>query len=118
MSEDASLFMHHDSVTGTAKRYVDDDYMKRMGVLEEKARLVVKNSYQADLFHVNEYQFLQGLKDAPFKKEASMNLALYNQGVQVTENYSKFTYYAQPDKDLVLTDKSGHKIKAHQETCL
>lgn len=36
LSEDAGMFLHHDCITGTAKRYVDDDYFKRMTDIEAK----------------------------------------------------------------------------------
>lgn len=55
LSEDAGIFMHHDSITGTAKRYVDDDYMRRITDIEEKVRQLLKNNFQKELYFVNEY---------------------------------------------------------------
>lgn len=34
--EDSSIFMHHDSITGTAKRYVDLDYFDMIDKLEKR----------------------------------------------------------------------------------
>ena len=36
ISEDFGIFLHHDAITGTAKRYVDEDYFARMEVLEKR----------------------------------------------------------------------------------
>ena len=36
ISEDFGVFLHHDCITGTAKRYVDDDYFSMMDNLEKR----------------------------------------------------------------------------------
>lgn len=45
LSEDVGVFNHHDSITGTAKRYVDDDYMQRMTNIEDSVNKIFSGSF-------------------------------------------------------------------------
>lgn len=70
--------MHHDSITGTAKRYVDDDYMRRITAIEDSVKQLFQSSFEKEIFYVNEYLYLQGLKMAQFKNNEGIRLALFN----------------------------------------
>lgn len=53
LSADVSLLLHHDCITGTARRDVDTDYYDRIRQMEERAtrifdRIVQRESYQCD----------------------------------------------------------------------
>ena len=116
ISENFGIFLHHDCITGTAKRYVDDDYYRLMSELEQRMMTNINELYDTNLFFCLDNENLFGLENCEFKQKLGNDffLNVYNSSPVEISRIIKFVF----DKnDYEVINMNRDKFEVDTITC-
>ena len=113
-------YLHHDCITGTAKRFVDKDYLYRMWNLEYRMTQEINKLFGTRFVFCRDSEYLFGLEECGMKKVFGdkFTLNVYNPSPVVINRKIKFVLENKNYFDkYTIINQNGDKMEYGKTTC-
>ena len=120
IAERFGSYLHHDCITGTAKRFVDKDYLFRMYSLEYRMTQEINKLFNTDFYFCRDSEYLFGLEKCEYKDNFGDKFILnvYNPSAVVMKRRIKFVLKNKNYFDkFEIINQNGEKMQYGQTTC-
>ena len=120
--EDFGYLLHHDTITGTSKKYVNEDYFKRINSIVERVFLEINKFYDSNFLLCDEKDDLIGNKDCEFKdimEDEELFFSVFNPSGMYLDNKTVEIVFTKKInfKNFQITNEKGKNLKLGRWDC-